>query len=154
MSSLQDRLMADLRDALRSRDTRRKDAIRLVRAAIVNAEIAWQREASDEDIIRLIRQDVKRRTEAIEMFRLGGREDLVAEDEAGIEILDQYLPKQLSPQEIEQVVREIASGLGATGPEQLGPVMRQAMDQLKGTADGRLVNRIARAILAGEPLSS
>jgi len=147
--NLQERLMADLKDALRSNDGPRKDAIRMIRAAIKNAEIEWQREATDEDVQGLISREIKHRLEALEMFRKGGREDLVSEEEAGLAILRGYLPEQLSREQIAEVVRRTVAELGATGPSQMGPVMRQVMAQLKGKADGRLVNEVVREILSG-----
>jgi len=146
--NLNERLMADLRQAMRDGDTPRKQAIRMVRAAIKNAEIEWQREASDKEVMTIIAREVKQRTEALEMFRKAGREELVSEEEAGLLVLDPYLPKQLSQAEIEALVQQIVNELGATGPSQLGQVMRQAMAKLKGEADGRLVNRIARELLS------
>ena len=147
--NLQERLMADLKQALRDRDVPRKEAIRMVRAAIQNAEIDLQREASQEQVRAIISREIRRRTEALEMFRQAGREDLVAEEEKGLAVLKQYLPEQMSRDQIAEVVRQIVTELGATGPGQLGPVMRRAMAQLRGKADGRLVNQVAREILAG-----
>jgi uncharacterized protein YqeY len=148
MMSLQDRLMNDLKEAMRSKDVARREAIRMVRAAIQNAEIEWQREATDEDVQALIAREVRRRTEALEMFRQGGRADLVAEEEAGIAVLEVYLPKQLSRDDIESIVRQIIAQVGATSMSQMGAVMREAMAQLKGQADGRLVNQIVRELLS------
>ena len=146
--NLQERLMADLKEAMKSRDASRREVIRMVRAAVKNAEIAWQRAATDQEVQDIIAREVKRRREAIEMFRRGGRQDLVDEEEAQVKILESYLPQQMSRQEIEGVVRRIISELGATSMSQLGPVMRQAMAELKGKADGSLVNQIAREILS------
>jgi uncharacterized protein len=145
--TLQERLLADLYAAMRAKDVPRREAIRMIRAAITNAEIEWQRPANDQDVLNLIAREIKRREEALEMFRKGHRADLVAEEEAGLQVLRQYLPQQLSRQEIEQVIQEIVAKLGASGADQLGLVMREAMRELKGRADGRLVNEIARAIL-------
>ena len=145
---LQDQLMADLREAMRNKDAPRRAAIRMVRAAIQNAEIHWQREATDEEIIAIISGEVKRRREALDLFRQGGRDDLVAEEQTGLAILEVYLPKQLEREEIEQIVAQIVAEVGATDVRQLGGVMRQAMSQLKGKADGKLVNQIAREILS------
>ena len=145
---LQDQLMADLREAMRNKDAPRRAAIRMVRAAIQNAEIDWQREATDEEIIAIISGEVKRRREALDLFRQGGRDDLVAEEQTGLAILEVYLPKQLEREEIEQIVAQIVAEVGATDVRQLGGVMRQAMSQLKGKADGKLVNQIAREILS------
>ena len=102
--NLQERLMADLKEALRSHDTPRKEAIRMVRAAIQNAEIAMQREATDAEVQEFIRREVKQRTEALEMFRKAGRKDLVAKEETELELLKQYLPEQLSREQIAEVV--------------------------------------------------
>ena len=145
--TLQDQLMADLRDAMRSKDAPRRSAIRMVRAAVKNAEIDWQREATDE-VIAIISGEVKRRREALGLFRQAGRDDLVNEEEMGLAILEAYLPRQLGQEEIEQVVAQIIAEIGATGVSQLGGVMRQAMSQLKGKADGKLVNQIVREILS------
>ncbi len=146
--NLKERLMADLRDAMRQGDPGRRDAIRMARAAVINAEIAWQREASDQEVQQVIAQEVKRRVEAIELFRRGGRDDLVREEEAQLAILRAYLPEQLSREEVTEVVRRVIDEMGATGLAQMGPVMRQVMAELKGKADGRMVNEVVRDILA------
>lgn len=146
--TLKERLMADLRDAMRSRDVFRRDAIRMVRAAVTNAEIEWQREATDEEVQGLIARETKRRIEAVDMFRQGGRQDLVDEELAGIAVLEAYLPEQVSEDEIKRVVRQVIAELGATSMAQMGPVMRQAMEQLRGQADGRLVNQMVRQLLS------
>lgn len=146
--NLQERLMADLKDAMRTQDTPRKEAIRMVRAAIQNAKIAAQRELSDDEVQVLIAREIRMRNEAIELFRQGKREDLVAQEEAQVIILKRYLPQQLSREEIVPVVQRIIEQIGATSPNQLGLVMREAMAQLKGQAEGQLVNQIARELLA------
>lgn len=146
--NLRERLLADLQDAMRSRDERRRAAIRMVRASIANAEIDLHRECTDAEIQEIIAKEVKRRAEALELFRKAQRDDLIAKEETELEILNSYLPKQLSREDVERAVRAIAEELGASGPAQLGAVMRQAMAQLKGQADGRLINEVARAILS------
>ncbi len=145
--NLRERLLVDLHQAMRDRDVPRREAIRMIRAAVKNAEIEWQREASDQDVLDLISREIKRRQEALEMFRKGKREDLVAEEEAGLRVLQQYLPEQLTREQVVQIVQRIVAQLGATGPNQLGLVMREAMAQIKGKADGRLINEVAREIL-------
>ena len=146
--NLNQRLMDDLKEALRQHDEPRKAAIRMVRASIKNAEIAMQREATDAEIQGIISREIKKRAEAEELFRRGGRQDLVTAEELEIELLKQYLPQQMSPAEVAEAVQEIIDQLGAAGPEQLGPVMKRAMEQLKGKADGRLVNQVARELLS------
>lgn len=146
--SLQERLLAEMKEAMRTGDTVRRDAIRLLRSAIHNAEIEVQRELTDEEILDIIRRQIKQRNEAIELFRQGGREDLVAIEEAQKGVLEQFLPRQLSQEEIEQVVKEIIAELGATDLKQMGPVMREAMNRLRGRADGKVVNQIVRELLS------
>lgn len=145
--TLQERLTADLYGAMRKGDTHRKEAIRMVKAAVQNAEIEWKRPASDEEVESLIAREIKRRVEAIELFRQGHRDDLVAQEEIEVTILREYLPQQLDREQITEVVRRIVSEVGASGPAQMGPVMRLAMAELKGKADGRLVNEIVREVL-------
>lgn len=146
--NLKERLMADLKDAMRQGDAMRRDAIRMARAAVINAEIAWQREATDQEVQQVIAQEVKRRVEAIELFRRGGRDDLVRSEEAQLAILRAYLPEQLSREEVTEVVRRIVDEMGATGLDQMGPVMRRVMAELKGKADGRVVNEVVRDTLS------
>ncbi|MFO7918414.1 MAG: GatB/YqeY domain-containing protein [Anaerolineae bacterium] len=146
--SLKERLMSDLKDAMREGDQLRKDAIRMIRAAIKNREIERQQEITDEEITELISQEVKRRKEAIEMFEKGGREDLVDREKAQLEILLSYMPEQLSREEIEKVVQDIVEDMNATSIRQLGPVMGKAMEELKGRAEGSVVNEVAREILS------
>jgi len=145
--TIKERLMADLKQAMREGDTVRRDAIRMARAAILNYEKAQLKEATEEEVIAVLLHEVKQRNESIELFRQGHRDDLVAAEEAQIAVLQMYLPRQLEPEEIEQAVRNIIAELGASGPQQLGIVMREAMSRLKGQADGRLVNQIARELL-------
>jgi uncharacterized protein len=145
--TIKERLMADLNAAMRKQDVVRRDTIRMARAAIQNVEIALLRDATEEEVIEVLGRQVKQRNESIEMFRQGGREDLVAEEQAQLIILEEYLPRQLGQQEIEHVLESVVADLGANGPQQLGAVMREAMIRLKGQADGRLVNQLAREIL-------
>jgi uncharacterized protein len=146
--SLKERLMADLKDAMRQGDTTRRDTIRMARAAVINAEIAWQREASDQEVQQVIAQEVKRRVEAIELFRQGGRDDLVRAEEAQLAVLRAYLPEQLSREQVSEVVRHVIDEMGATSLAQMGPVMQRLMAELKGKADGRMVNEVVRELLA------
>ena len=146
--NLKERLMADLKDAMRQGEATRRDTIRMARAAVINAEIAWQREANDQEVQQVIAQEVKRRVEAIELFRQGGRDDLVRAEEAQLAILREYLPEQLSREQVTEVVRRVVDETGATSLAQMGPVMRQVMAELKGKADGRMVNEVVRELLA------
>lgn len=145
--TIKERLMADLKTAMREQDVVRRDTIRMARAAVLNFEKAQLRDATEDEVISVLTREVKQRNESIEMFRQGRREDLVAEEQAQLIILEEYLPQQLGQQEIEQTLQSVIAELGATGPQQLGAVMREAMSRLKGQADGRVVNQLAREML-------
>ncbi len=146
--SLQDRLTQDLKEALYQKDERRKNTVRLVKAAIKNAEIEQGRPLSDEEVLEIVAREARHRREAIAEFAKGGRQDLVEQEEAELGLLLAYLPQQMSREEIEQVVRQAIQEVGATSPAQMGQVMRHLMPGLKGKADGRLVNQIVKEILA------
>ncbi|MEA3344955.1 MAG: GatB/YqeY domain-containing protein [Chloroflexota bacterium] len=156
---LKQQLTADLKEAMRNGDKRRKLAIRAVRAAITNAEVlpapsAWtgetgeRRRSLDEDeIIALIAKEVKQRRDSIAQFRKGGREDLVAQEQAEIEALEKYLPRQLSAEEIREEARKVIAEVEASGPGDMGRVMGALMPSMRGRAEGRLVSQIVRELL-------
>jgi hypothetical protein len=149
--TLKERLQQDLQQAIRDRDAQRKSAIRLVRAAIANEEIARQRELDDEEVLYLIRREVKQHRESLSEFEKAGRTDLVAEEEAQLEALLPYLPPQMSREEIVLAARQAIAETNATGPQHLGQVMRFLMSRLNGRADGKIVNQVVRELLfAGE----
>ncbi|MFC2045930.1 GatB/YqeY domain-containing protein [Chloroflexota bacterium] len=152
--ALREQLMDDLKQAMRDRDEPRKRTIRSVIAAMKTAETVLdasgeRRSLDDKDILALISTQAKQRQESIDAFRQGGREDLVAEEEADLAILQSYLPLQLTEEEIDAEAREVIAEVGASGPQDLGRVMKPLMARLKGQADGRLVNQVVRELLAG-----
>ena len=151
---LREQLMDDLKEAMREKDETRKRAIRSVLAALKKAETELdadgQRVSLDDDaILRIIAKQAKERQESIDAFRSGGRDDLVVQEEADLVVLQGYLPRQMSLDEIEVEVRQVIAEVGATGPQDMGKVMKPLMARLKGRADGRLANQIVRELLAG-----
>jgi hypothetical protein len=146
--SLAERLMADLKDAMRAQDVVTRDTIRMARTAIQYAAIELQREPTEPEVLDLLLREVKRRKESIELFRQGKREDLVSAEEAEIRVLERYLPTQLSRDEIVVAVKEIADELGITSLAQMGSLMREAMLRRKGEADGKVVSEVARELLS------
>ncbi|MHB1357479.1 MAG: GatB/YqeY domain-containing protein [Anaerolineae bacterium] len=148
MMNLHERLASDLNDAMRAKDSLRKDAIRMVRAALQNAEIEVQHPLSESEVQQLISRDIKHREESILLLRKANRHELVQIEEASIQILQSYLPRQLSSEQIEQVVHDIVARSGLSGSGQFSAVMREAMAQLKGQADGRIVSEIVRKVLS------
>ena len=148
--SLKDKLMEDLKQALRQKDERRKSAIRLAMAAIRNAEIEKRRELEEGEMLAIIAKEAKQRRESMAEFERGGRQDLVDREEAELQILLAYLPEQLSREDIEAQTRQIIEEVGAASPAQMGQVMRRLMPLMQGKADGKLVNQVVKELLAGK----
>jgi uncharacterized protein YqeY len=151
---LREKLMADLKEAMREKDEARKRTIRSVIAALKQAETqldaSGQRASLDDaDILALIAKQAKERQESIDAFRSGGRDDLVAREEVDLAVLEAYLPRQLNQEEIEVEARAVIEEVGASGLQDIGKVMKPLMARLRGRADGRLANQIVRELLAG-----
>jgi len=145
---LRQKLWDDLKQAMRGGDKVRRSVIRLVIAAIGNAEIAKQSALDDTDILSVIAKEVRQRRESIEAFKLGNRQDLVAQEEAELTILNEYLPRQMTREEIMVVARQAIDEIGAQGPNDKRKVMPQLIAQLKGRADGREINTVVTELLA------
>jgi uncharacterized protein YqeY len=148
MMELKEKLAEDLKQAIREKDTTQKTTLRLALAAIKNAEIAKGRELDGKELMAVISQQAKQRRESIAQFAEGGRQDLVNQEEEELKILLGYLPRQLSEEEIRARASEVIEQVRATGPAQIGEVMRVLMPELKGKADGQVVSRIARDLLS------
>lgn len=146
--TLKEQLQQDLHQALRAGDAPRKSAIRLVRAAITNEEIARQCQLDDEGVLEVVRREVKQHRESLSEFEKAGRADLVAEEKAQLQALLVYLPVQMSREEIVLAAQQAISETGATGVQDLGQVMRLLMTRLKGKADGQMVNQVVREMLS------
>jgi hypothetical protein len=145
--SIQDQLMADLKDALRERDAVRKGALRLALAALKNARVAKNADLTDDEAVVVLSKEVKQRRDSIAEYEKAGRDDLVAAEAAEIEILNQYLPRALSRDEVIELAREAIAETGASVPKQMGQVMRVLMPRVRGQADGRMVSEVVRGLL-------
>ena len=146
---LKQRLQADLQDALRSHDERRKSVIRISLAEIAHAEVAEKGDLDDARVVALLRKQAKQRQETIEELRQTERVDALAEEEAKLDILEGYLPSLFSREQVVEEARRVIAQLGATGMGQMGQVMRSLMSELEGRADGRVVNEVVRELLSG-----
>ncbi len=144
---LRQKLSDDLKQAMKGGNKVRRSVIRLVIAAITNAEIARQAALEDTDILGIIAKEVRQRRESIEAFRQGNRQDLVAQEEAELTILNEYLPRQMTREEIIVAARQVIEGAEAQGPGDKGKVMPQLIAQLKGSADGREINAVVTELL-------
>ncbi len=146
-AELKQKLMDDLKQAMRGGDKVRRLVIRLVMAAIKNAEIARQAALEDADILGIIAKEVRQRQESIEAFRLGNRHDLVTQEEAELAVLNEYLPRQMTREEIIAEARRVIEEVGAQAPADKGKVMPKLIAQLKGRADGREINAVVTELL-------
>ncbi|MBF0508801.1 MAG: GatB/YqeY domain-containing protein [Deltaproteobacteria bacterium] len=130
------------KSALKSSDKIRLSTLRMARAAIKNKEVELRRKLSDQEIIATLNTMAKQRQESIAQFSLGGRQDLVDQETQELEIIFEFLPKQLSEAEVAEAVTRIIRSTGAYGKKDLGKVMKAVMAELAGQADGKLVNRL------------
>ena len=145
---LADQLVNDLKDAMRAGDTRRRDVIRFLRAAIKNASIERGRELTDDEILGLVRYQIKQRRDSVDLFRKGNRADLADEEEAQIALLEPYLPAQMDDAELQSIVQRVASELQVNGPRDMSKLMPALLAATGGRADGRRLSEAARAELA------
>ena len=146
-ADLKEKLAGDLKQAIRSGDKVRRSVIRLVMAAAKNAEIARQAPLDDTALLGIIAKEIRQRKESIEAFRLGKRDDLVAQEEAELAILQGYLPEQMTREEIIAEARQVIEEVGAQGLGDKGKVMPRLITQLKGRADGREINAVVTELL-------
>ena len=145
--SLKERLETDAKTALKSKDRVRLGLIRVVRAQVKNAEIAKKHELSEEETIEVVVSVVKARRESLDYAVKGNRSDLVLQAEQELQILADYLPQQLSEEEVQDIVQRAIRETGAESPKDMGRVMGIIMPQVKGRADGKLGNNLVRQYL-------
>jgi uncharacterized protein YqeY len=145
---LKQKLADDLKQALRGGDKLRCSVIRLLLSAINNTEIARQATLEDADIYGVIAKEIRQRKESIDAFKQGKRDDLVAQEEAEQAILQEYLPQQMSREEIVAEAQKVIAEVGAQGLGDKGKVMPKLIAQLKGKADGRLINEVVTELLS------
>lgn len=149
--TLSERLEAAMRDAMRARDEMRTQTLRMAMAAAHNQRIAKGRDLTDEEVVDVLTKQVKQRRESITMFRDAGREERAAAEEAEAAILAEFLPEQLSAEQIEELARAAIAETGAAGPGDMGRVMGALSPRTKGRADGRAVSDAVRRLLAEVP---
>ncbi len=145
--SLKQRLTDEQKQAKLARDRARVSVISLLMAAVKNAEIARGGDVSDADILGIIAKDIRQHQESVAAFKQGNRDDLVAQEEAELVILQEYLPQQVSRDEIVAEARRVIAEVGAQGPRDKGKVMPRIIAELKGKADGREINDVVTELL-------
>jgi uncharacterized protein len=148
--SLRDRLTEDLKLAMKSRDQLRMDVIRMIKAAVLNKEVELKKDLDDAEMSKVMTTLIKQRRESVEQFEKAQRTDLAQKERQEISIIELYLPKGLSAQELEAVVTSVVSETGARSPKDMGMVMKGVMARLAGQAvDGKQISDLVRAKLQG-----
>lgn len=149
MTTIDERLAADVKDAMRAGDAVRRDTIRMARAALKDEEIKKGAALDDAESVRVLARLVKARRDAAAEFRNGGREDVAVKEEAEARLLEAYLPAGLGEAEVRAMVAEAVRETAAASPRDMGKVMKAVMPKVAGRADGALVNRLVREALGG-----
>jgi Uncharacterized conserved protein len=145
--NLSERLTDDMKQAMKSQDKFKLSTIRMMRAAVKNLEIELKRPLDDNEVLDILSREIKQRKDSLQEFKKAGRDDLVTDLAAEIEIISQYLPEQLTEEEIQEIVRQTIHELGASSKAEMGKVMSALMPKTKGRADGKLVNQIVQQFL-------
>lgn len=141
---IKERMQDDLKTAMKSGDTRRREILRLLMSVFKQAEVDRRVTLSDEDIIDLLGSEAKKRRESIEEMTRAGRSELAAQEQYELDVIESYLPEQLGRDEIERIVDEVIGETGASGPRDIGRVMGAVMPRVRGQADGKLVSDVVR----------
>jgi uncharacterized protein len=145
--NLKERLLDDLKTAMRNKDTLRKDMLQILRAGILQVEKDSLQTLDEAGVCEVLAREYKKRTETIQELDGSSRTDMIEKNRAEMAIIEEYLPKQLSEAEIEGLVRQAISQSGAQSARDMGQVMKILMPEVKGRADGKLVNQIVKRLL-------
>ncbi|MBN2824098.1 MAG: GatB/YqeY domain-containing protein [Campylobacterales bacterium] len=145
--SLKEQLKNDMKEAMRAKEIVKRDTIRAINTMIKQIEVDERIELGDEEIVALMQKAIKQRNEAIEQYKNGGRDDLVAKEQGEIDVINLYMPKQLSDEELEAAMREIIATVGATSMKDMGKVMGAAKSKVGAGADGKRINEMVKKIL-------
>ena len=144
---LKEKLLEDLKNSMKEKNIIRKNVIQMVRAAILQFEKDKKVEAEEGKILEIIAKEVKTRKDSLEEFKKAERQDLISQAQEEIKILEEYLPKQLTKEEITYKIKEIIQNLGATSIKDMGPVMKEAKAQIGTAADGKTINEVVKELL-------
>ena len=144
---LKEKLMEDLKDSMKNKNEIRKNTVQMVRAAILQIEKDKGIQVEDDKILEIIAKEVKTKKDALKDFEKAKRQDLIDQTNKEIEILQEYLPKQLTKEEIKEKLEKIISDLGATSMKDMGAIMKEAKTQMGASADGKTINEVAKEIM-------
>ena len=144
---LKEKLLDDLKNCMKEKNVVRKNVIQMVRAAILQVEKDKQVTLDDNQIIDIIAKESKKRKDSLEDYEKSGREDLINEIKEEIDILAEYLPKQLSMEEVESIVKDVIAEVGATSMKDMGKVMKAAKEKIGASSDGKTINEAVKKLL-------
>lgn len=144
---LKEKLLEDLKSAMKEKDEIKKNTVQMVRAAILQVEKDKGVTLEDDQILDIIAKESKKRKDSLSDFEKSGRQDLILQVKKEIEILSQYLPKQLSKEEITTIVKEIIKQTGATSIKDMGTIMKEAKQKMGASADGKTINEVVKELL-------
>jgi uncharacterized protein len=147
--ALKDQLDADLKSAMRDKDTVKLSVVRMLKSAVKYREIEIMKPLDDGGVLQVIASEIKRHKDSVEQYRAGNRQDLVQKEEAEIAVLLGWLPAQLGEAEVKAKVEEVVTRVGAKGPKDMGAVMKALLPEVQGRADGKLVSELVKARLSG-----
>lgn len=142
-----EQLQSDLKAAMKAKDVRRREVLRLLMAAFKQVEVDTRKELSADDALGILMTEAKKRREAIVEMESAARSELADQEKYELGVIETYLPQQLSREEVETMAREVIAEVGATTPKEMGNVMKVLMPRVKGQADGKLVNSVVRDLL-------
>jgi len=145
--SLEEVIFNDMKKALKESEKLKLSTLRLIRAAIKNAEISKKDKLTEDEVIGIVTNNLKKLEESLDIFIKGQRPELAEKAKKEIKIVKKYLPEQLSEEEVEKIVKETIIKFGFKGLQDIGPAMREIIPQLKGKADGKIVNKMVRDLL-------
>lgn len=145
--SMKERLMQDLKQAMKDKDIIKKNVVQMIRASILQVEKDKQIELGDEEVINIISKEGKKRRDALEDYKKSGREDLVKQIEEEINIINEYLPKQLTKEELTTEIEKIIEELQATSIKDMGKVMKLAKEKIGAKSDGKSINEVVKSLL-------
>jgi uncharacterized protein YqeY len=146
--SLEERLVEEMKQAMKSNDKLRLSTIRMIRSALKNKEIELRKKLEDEDVVKVIQVMVRKGEESVEQFQTGGRGDLVEKEKKEIEILKSFLPQPLSQEEILKIIDQSIQETQASSLKDIGKVMKSVMPKIGGKADGKLINQLVKERLS------
>lgn len=145
--TLKERLLDDMKAAMKDKDLNKKNAVQMVRSAVLQVEKDTKVTLEDDGIIDIIAKEVKKRRDSLSEYESAGRQDIIDSLKAEIDILLQYLPEQLSEAELEEIVKQAVTETGAASVRDIGKVMQAVMPKVKGRADGKAINQIVKKLL-------